>query len=55
MPVTVIGFQLYCCYNFSPKLPGVYSHTVRASQYTRYKLTTNCYLIIKNTLRADAI
>jgi hypothetical protein len=31
MPVTVIGFQLYCCYNSSPKLPGVYSHTVRAN------------------------
>jgi hypothetical protein len=57
MPVTVIGYQLECCYNSSPKLPGVYTHTpVRASMYTLYKLTINCYcyLMIKNTLRADA-
>ncbi len=25
------GNQLYCCYNSSSKLPGVYSRTVRAS------------------------
>jgi hypothetical protein len=31
MPVTVIGYQLECCYYSSPKLPDVYSHTVRAS------------------------
>ncbi len=55
MPVTVIGYQLECCYNSSPKLPGVYNHTVRASIHARYKLTTNCYLMIKNSLRADTI
>ncbi len=34
MPVTVIGFQLECCYtNSSPKLPSVYTHTVRASTH----------------------
>ena len=31
MPVTVIGYQLECCYYSSPKLPGVYIYTVRAS------------------------
>ncbi len=56
MPVTVIVFQLYCCYNSSPKLPGVYIHTVRASIHDNINLaTTNCYLMIKNTIRADAI
>ncbi len=33
MPVAVIGYQLECCYNSSPKLPGVYTHTVRASTH----------------------
>ncbi len=37
--------QLECCQYSSPKLPSVYIYTVRAS--TRYKLTTNCYLMIK--------
>jgi hypothetical protein len=46
MLVTVIGYQLECCYDSSPKLLGIYSHTVRA---------TKCYLMIKNTLTADAI
>ncbi len=31
MPVTVIEYQLECCYYSSPKLPGVYIYTVRAS------------------------
>ncbi len=52
MPVTVIGYQLKCCYNSSPKLPGVYAHTVRVSIHDIH--STNCYLIIKNTLRAYA-
>ncbi len=33
MPVTLIGYQLECCYNSSPKLPGVYLMLVTLIRY----------------------
>jgi hypothetical protein len=37
MPLTVIGYKLECCYNSSPKLPGVYAHTVVKTTPVQYR------------------